>query len=291
MKIDWARWINDGKDERHKPFRQAVHIILTSISKCGTFKNHMMLKGGILMALCYDSSRYTRDIDFSQKERYQPGDEDRLIAELELAIRDTVEDMDYGLDCRIQSRELRPPSKENPTFPTLNLKIGYAYKHEQRAHKRLVSGGAPTVVEVDFSFNETTKSAEEFSISEGRKLLRYSLIDLVAEKFRALLQQEKRQRYRRQDVYDLYYLLNTVPDELQRIDAEILRALIDSASSKHLVVGPDSMNDENIRFRTKHEYEQLELEVPAGDLPDFDVAYDTVMKFYRSLPWKGRYAA
>jgi len=239
----------------------------------------------MLMALCYDSSRYTRDIDFSQAQKYQQGDEGKLVGELEQAMREVVEDMDYGLDCRIQSTELKPPSTKNPTFPTLNIRIGYAYKHEESSHRRLSRGNAPTVVEIDFSFNETTKSAEDFSISEGRTLLRYSLVDLVAEKFRALLQQEERKRYRRQDIYDLFYLIRKVPDELNGIKHEILQALIDSASSKQLAVGADSMSNESIRLRTKHEYDQLEAEVPTGELPEFDIAYEAVMGFYKSLPW------
>jgi predicted nucleotidyltransferase component of viral defense system len=245
----------------------------------------MMLKGGMLMALCYDSSRYTRDIDFSQAQKYQQGDEDRLIDELKLALLETVEEMDYGLDCRFQSKALKPSSKNNPTFPTLNVKIGYAYKHDQTNHRRLIRGEALKVVEIDFSFNEATKSAEEFSISEGRTLLRYGLIDLVAEKFRALLQQQVRNRYRRQDVYDLYYLIRRVSSELDGIRPEILCALSESALSKSLEISKNSMRDEDIRLRTKHEYNQLEQEVSAGELPDFDIAYEAVMRFYESMPW------
>lgn len=285
MQIDWNKWIEDGGDAEHKPLRQAVHIVLLSISKCELLKKNMMLKGGMLMALCYDSTRYTRDIDFSQAQKYQQGDEDKLIGELDQAIRETVEEMDYGLDCRVQSTELKPPSKKNPTFPTLNVKIGYAYKHDQSNHRRLLQHNAPKVVEIDFSFNETTKSAEEFSISEGHTIFRYSLIDLMAEKFRALLQQEERNRYRRQDIYDLFYLIRKISSELEGIKLEILQALIESASSKELDINKDSMSDEKIRLRTKHEYDLLESEVSTGELPDFNVAYEAVMQFYKSLPW------
>ena len=285
MQIDWDKWIADGGEDEHKPLRQAVHIVLISISKCESLKNHMMLKGGMLMALCYDSSRYTRDIDFSQAQRYKQGDEGALVGELEMAMRETVEEVDYGLDCRAQSKELKPPSKKNPTFPTLNVKIGYAYKHDLPNHKRLIRGNAIKVLELDFSFNETTKSAEEFNISEGRTLLRYSLVDLVAEKFRALLQQVERNRYRRQDIYDLFYLIKKVSGELEGIKLEILQALIESALSKDLNIGADSMSDEQTRQRTKYEYDQLKSEVTAGSLPDFEVAYEVVKRFYESLPW------
>lgn len=283
--MNWGNWIENGGDSKWKALRQAVHIVMLSISKCDSLKDHMMLKGGILMALCYDSSRFTRDIDLSQKERYKQGDEDRLLSELGSAIQETVNEFDYGLDCRIQSYELRPRSEKNPTFPTLNVKVGYAYYYDKRSHQRLIGGNASTVIEIDFSFNETTKSAEEVSISEGHTLLRYSVIDLVAEKFRALLQQEERNRYRRQDIHDLYYLLKKIPTEIDAIKPQIYQALIASSLSKQLVINKKSMNESSIRDRTKYEYNQLKLEVADKDLVDFDEAYDAVMQFYESFPW------
>jgi hypothetical protein len=66
----------------------------------------------------------TRDIDFSQIQRHNQGDEDALIGELNVALPEAVEEVDYGMDCRIQSTELKPPSESNPTFPTLNVKVG-----------------------------------------------------------------------------------------------------------------------------------------------------------------------
>ncbi|WP_221764706.1 nucleotidyl transferase AbiEii/AbiGii toxin family protein [Methyloradius palustris] len=285
MQINWEKWVKDGGDTKWQPLRQAIHIVLISVEKCDSLKNQMMLKGGILMALCYDSSRYTKDIDFSQTVKYEAGDEGKLLAELESAIQDTVQDMDYGLDCRIQSSELKPRNLLNPTFPVLNLKIGYAYNHDTRQHRRLLEGQVPTVVEIDFSFNETTKSVEEFQIAEGKTLLRYSLIDLVAEKFRALLQQEVRNRYRRQDLYDLHLLINQIPEQLNPLRSEILSALQESCKSKELEISQNSMNGEVIRTRTHEAYELLAAEVEEGTLVEFDLAYEKVMSFYKSLPW------
>lgn len=285
MQINWENWIENGGDAKWKPLRQAVHIVLLSISRCESLKDHMMLKGGILMALCYDSSRFTRDIDFSQKAKYQKGDEEKLLAELVTGIQESIQEVDYGLDCRVQSSQLKPPSEKNPTFPTLNVKIGYAYNYDTKTHLRLIAGNSPTVLEIDFSFNETTKSAEEFSISEGHTLLRYSIIDLMAEKFRALLQQEKRNRYRGQDLYDLLFLIRRIPDQLLEVKPQILQALLESAKSKDLALTQDSMSKGEIMAMTQHEYDLLESGVAEGTLEAFDVAYAKVMEFYKSLPW------
>lgn len=285
MQINWESWIENGGEPKWKGLRQAIHITLLSISKCGSLKDSMMLKGGILMALCYESSRYTKDIDLSQKERYQKGDEEKLLGELKLAMQEAVQEVEYGLDCRVQSSELKPANQTNPTFPTIKVKVGYAYNHDRKNHLRLSKGYAATIIEIDFSFNETTKSAEEFSISDGQTLLRYSLADLIAEKYRALLQQELRNRYRGQDLYDLALLLRQIPHQLAPIKTEILEALLASSQSKGLSITKESMNEGKIKDMTKKEYDLLNSSVDEGTLEAFDFAYQKVNTFYKSLPW------
>ncbi|MGB4811048.1 MAG: nucleotidyl transferase AbiEii/AbiGii toxin family protein [Methylophilaceae bacterium] len=285
MQINWEKWVGGGGDQKWMPLRQAVHTVLLAIANCESLKSHMMLKGGILMALCYDSTRYTRDIDLSQTSKYQTGDESKLLEELQAAIQDSVQELSYGLDCKVQSSQLKPPSEKNPTFPVLEVKIGYAYNDDKKNHPRLVAGTCTNVLEIDFSFNEKTKSAEEFEIAEGQSLLRYSLLDLVAEKFRALLQQEMRKRYRGQDLYDLLYLIRRVPNQLQSLKPEILDALLVSAQSKELMLTVSSMGEGEIRAMTQHDYDLLQDTVAAGSLEKFDIAYEEVRRFYTSLPW------
>lgn len=285
MQINWEKWVENGGAPQWKPMRQAIHTVLIAIAYCESLKKQMMLKGGILMALCYDSSRFTRDIDLSQTSKYQKGDEDKLLSELNDAIQNSVQELSYGLDCRIQSSQLKPPSEKNPTFPVLEVKIGYAYNADSRNHRRLMEGNCTNVLEIDFSFNEKTKLAESFEIADGLTLLRYSLVDLVAEKFRALLQQEERERYRGQDLYDLLYLLKNIPDQLDSVKAQILEALLESAESKGLKVNAESMRVGLIRAMTSREYSLLKDTVGDDRLVDFDRAYDELESFYRSLPW------
>jgi predicted nucleotidyltransferase component of viral defense system len=285
MQINWGRWVENGGDAQWKPLRQAVHVVLLSIAKCDSLKEHMMLKGGILMALCYDSSRYTRDVDLSQTAKYEKGDEEKLLIELVDAIQASVQEVDYGLDCRVQSSQLKPPSEKNPTFPVLEVKIGYAYNLDRKNHARLLQNNSANVLEIDFSFNEKTKAAEAFMIAEGQSLLRYSLTDLVAEKFRALLQQEIRKRYRGQDLYDLLFLIRGVSEQLEPLKQDILCALIESAESKNLILTNSSMSEGKIRIMTQHEYDALKDTVTEGTLVKFDEAYEEVMAFYKSLPW------
>jgi hypothetical protein len=44
------------------------------------------MKGGMLMAIRYDSTRFTRDADFSTTEKHDKGSEDALLAELDAQI-------------------------------------------------------------------------------------------------------------------------------------------------------------------------------------------------------------
>lgn len=139
-------------------------------------------------------------------------------------------------------------------------------------------------MEIDFSFNETTCSAEEFTISQGHTLQRYSVVALVAEKFRALLQQKGRNRYRGQDLYDLLLLIRQIPNQLCEIKPQILEALLESSRSRNLEPEQGSMDEIETIKMTSHEYDLLEDTIE-GALEEFDTAYAEVMRFYQSLPW------
>ena len=106
-----------------------------------------------------------------------------------------------------QKAEMRPP-RADANFPTLGLSIGYAPRSKQRELQRLIAGQAPTVVEIDYSYNEAVLDVEVLRLTDGNSLLAYSQLNLMAEKYRSLLQQPTRRRNRRQDVYDLALLLH-----------------------------------------------------------------------------------
>ncbi len=177
------------------------------------------------------------------------------------------------------------PAGEGATFPTFKINVGYAYKGSGNAHKRLLSGHAPTVIRIDYSLNEPVEETDFFELDDGSRIQTYSLVEMVAEKFRALLQQEKRNRIRRQDIYDLHYVLSDHPLREDFVTkARILERLIAKAKSRNLVVSAESLSNPEIRRRSAAEYQTLADEIE-GDLPPFDEVYGTVEIFYRSLPW------
>jgi hypothetical protein len=276
-------WVEQSPD--YRPLRQAVHTILTAIAGTPDLQSSMVMKGGVLLALRYRSQRHTRDIDFSTSVPLQDFDLDAFRATLEQTLIGAVERLGYGLDCRIQRCKQSPP-RADATFPTIQVTLGYAYKDDRNAHKRLLAGRVPTTIRLDYSLNEPVGETDLFELEAGSVIRTYSLVELVAEKLRALLQQEVRNRVRRQDIYDLHYLLSDHPlrdDPPTR--ASVLERLVAKARARDLEVGPDAMGNPEIIRRSRAEYKTLASEIE-GDLPDFDAVYRFVEAFYRSLPWR-----
>ena len=286
MKVDsleMDQWVEQSSNPTIKEFREAVHTILTAISGDQRLKANMVLKGGILLAVRYHSPRFTRDIDFSSSKTLQDVDPEDIVQSLNESLAVATESLDYDLDCIVQSWAIQPAHLANPTFPSINLKIGHAYRGS-KAHQRLLRKMSPNVIGVDYSLNEVTESTDELQINPENAIVAYSLTDLIAEKYRALLQQVERNRGRRQDVYDLYLLLS----DAKRIDdnekKRILNSLLKKSKSRDIHPDITSIENKEVRDRAKSQYHTLSDEVE-GELPVFEDAYDVVVEFYQSLPW------
>lgn len=281
--MDLQNWIDQSAERR--PFRQAVHTILVAITRSDALKTTMVMKGGLLLALAYASTRYTRDIDFSTAQTLAEFDRSAFVSALDTALLQAVNSLDYGLDCRVQRHRQKPPQAD-ATFPTLEIAVGYAYKHERSAHRRLLNNNSPHIVEIDYSLNEPSWETDLFELGKGQQLRIYSFTDLVAEKFRALLQQAARNRRRRQDVYDLHFLLAHHPRATDATTRHKIRdTLINKAKSRGLEVGKDSLANPEIIRLSQAEYAQLAQEIEEP-LPDFATAYAAIRAYYESLPWK-----
>ncbi len=280
--LDLSVWVEQAPAE-YKGFREAVHLILQGVGQSQELKAKMVMKGGLLMAIRYESSRFTRDIDFSTSERYEPGSEAALVAELDQQLLTASDHLPYSTRCKIQSFEIRPKG-EGKTHQSLKLKIGYADSTNKGAFNRLQAKQSPHVVEIDYSYNEAVLDVEVFEIEHGVSLSTYSLHNVIAEKLRSLLQQPFRKRNRRQDVYDLHLLLSSEV-ALDSVDLRRIHGfLVSSCKSKGITPDSHSMDQEVIVAMAQKDYETLQAEVE-GELPHFDEAMKTVQVFYRSLPW------
>lgn len=279
---DIAAWVQGAPDAVQRELRQAVHTVLVAIGGSSDLQPQMIMKGGILLAIRYESSRYTRDIDFSTAQRFADFDEQKFRSSFEGRLAVAVEELDYGVDCRLQSYSVKP-RRSNADFQTIQMTLGYAEKGTKK-HSHLLAKNCPDVVDVDYSFNEQTESIDQLRFSDGTVIHAYSFVDLVAEKMRALLQQEVRNRVRRQDAYDLFRILKGNPVTDEALKGLILDALKSKATSRGLTVQQESMANKEIIERSKKEYPQLADEI-LEDLPPFDEVYGFVRSFYESLPW------
>jgi predicted nucleotidyltransferase component of viral defense system len=273
-------WIEAAPADQRE-FRQAVLLILSAIESDAGLREVMVLKGGILMALRYRSRRFTTDIDFSTTRSLREVDMEKFRERFKAALAMTVAESDYGLDCRVQTCRIQPPNRPEASFPSINMTVGHAYQGSPK-HRKLLRGGCPTTLSIDFSLNERILEEDELETGDGTSIRIYAFSDLVAEKLRSLLQQPSRNRYRRQDVYDLNLLLEDRADEEER--AAILRCLRDKARSRGIEPEAESLAYPEVKHRAKVDYPTLAAEVE-GELPDFEKSYERIEEFYRSLPW------
>lgn len=120
--------------------------------------------------------------------------------------------------------------------------------------------------------------------SHGDTILAYSIIDLVAEKYRALIQQKLRNRTRPQDVHDIAHILrgNSFDSSAQKA---MYLSLLAKARSRHIEPKRNALHDRETIERARREYATLKLEVPETTL-DFARDYSAIREFYENLPWE-----
>lgn len=280
---DFAIWVNAATSEGQRNFRPVVHIILDAIASTAKLRVDMVMKGGVLMDILYNTSRFTTDLDFSTTRHFRDfrGGLVEFLSTLSQAIQVSANRLDYGVLCRIQSHRVQPGEVGN--YQTLRINVGYALAGNDNAVLRLRQGRSTGVVGIDYSFNELIGEIGLLIIDDVHKVQVYGELTLVAEKLRAILQQEVRRTHRRQDIYDIHYLLSHrgFPPEKKSL---LLAELISKAQSRDLKIDQKSMRSDRVIERSRSEYGSLKDEID-GDLPDFDRAYGVVRDFYESLPW------
>lgn len=284
LEIDVAGWVDRAKaNPIAYQQRQAAEIALNAIAITAPLNDKLYLKGGILMGLVYDSPRQTSDIDLTADLIVYGDIDDQIRRLLDSAFPRSAAALGYtDLIVRIHSVKRQPKVIfENAEFPALKLKVAYAQRGT-RQEKALQEGKAPGVIDIDISFNESMRQIQILELTGGRELRAYSLIDLIAEKYRAMLQQVTRKRNRRQDVYDLHLLVaeNNLDDATR---AQILDTFVEKCQSRYIEPTCRSLEDPEIKKRSGAEWNTMELEL--GGVPDFEECFERVSEFYKSLPW------
>ena len=265
--------------------RQTVEITLNAIAMTAPLNQRMLLKGGILMGLVYDSPRQTADIDLTADLGVDADIAKRIGTLFESALPRAAAALGYAdLAVTLHSVKTLPKGMfEDARFPALKLKVASARRRTNQ-EKALTKGLAPTI-DVDISFNESWRQIQVLELTGGNELRAYGLVDLIAEKYRALLQQIPRKRNRRQDVYDLNLLIEQEAfDNFRRY--EILDVFVAKCAARDLKPSSGSFDNPEVKARASAEWQTMELEL--GELPNFEECFARVLTFYRNLPWEQR---
>lgn len=288
LDISLTDWIAQAKgNEQVQTDRQAVHVLLNAIGINNNLKSTLYLKGGTLFAIAFQSERVTADVDFTCMIKDHTSFTQELSKELNKSMQISANKLGY-LDTIFKVQTIkkmpRPTDFPDASFPALKVTIAYA-KRGTSLETRLKDGKCPLTITVDISFKEQVYAFQELHLDTPLISIRaYSLIETAAEKYRAIIQQEERNRIRRQDVYDLYHLISQGKITLDDRD-EITRILRRKCESRKIAVGKERLRSKDIYKRSQKEWHTLADEIP-GELPDFDIAFKLVKEFYENLNWE-----
>mgnify|MGYP001319079492 CR=1 FL=1 len=283
--VDVRAWVEAARaDPMLFRNRQVTEIILATIGLTPSLATTLVLKGGALMALAFRSERVTGDVDFSAS--VGPANFDTLLVE-ELNARLPLVAIELGypdLICKVQKVEKkpRPQNFEKMDFPALLVRIGSARRGTPE-EKRLEARQAINVVDIEISFRDQVYQFQELNLIDAGVAVRgFTVHEVIAEKLRALLQQPIRNRYRRQDVYDIAFLLDA--HDLNDDDLAIVHATLrEKCASRGIDATADSLSDPEVRRRAEADWATLKLEL--ADLPPFEERFERVLHFYRALLW------
>jgi predicted nucleotidyltransferase component of viral defense system len=284
--VDIRAWVETARSNPAQyRDRQVTEIVLTSIGLAPTLSTNLVLKGGTVMALAFRSNRVTADVDFTSIVE-PAGFADQIAGDLNAMLPQTAIRLGYlNLLCRVQTVKKMPRSSNfiEYDFPALLIRVGSAERGTGE-EKRLKTGAATRVLDIEISFRDQVYAFQELNLTGAGVAVRaFTLHEIIAEKIRALLQQPIRKRNRRQDVYDIAYLIEV--NELTNQDRSIiLETLIEKCQTRGINAKPTSIDDPEIRERAQADWNTLALEL--GDLPPFDERYAVVRELYVSLPWE-----
>lgn len=283
--IDFKSWVEAADDAQTRKFREAVHVIVAAFASQQELADASFMKGGILLALRYESPRYTSDIDFSTPAIYSEEAATRIREQLVTGLALAGARLGYDTDCVLQSWKIQPGGSSPKTWANLAMRVAYATRGTPAHRRMLTLRTASDVVEIDYSFLESAPTQEVLTVSEAWYVRVYGTTTVIAEKLRAILQQVSRNRARRQDIYDLNFLLKDNDVWADEARQEILSILRDKAADRKVDFDPSSFQVPELYDRTRLNYASLKDELEDGLLPDFDESFKRVKAFYESLPW------
>jgi predicted nucleotidyltransferase component of viral defense system len=294
LDLSITRWVEEARANQIVfRDRRVTHILLAAIGLTPVLQQTMVLKGGTLMMLAFGSPRGTQDVDFTIAADPEPFASE-LETRLNPALQRAAAELGYvDLVCKVQrvTRRPKPETFESGTASALCITIAHA-RRGSNEERLFAEGRSSRVLQVDLSFKEPLLNTAEAKLEQPSVSIRaYALEDLIAEKFRALLQQHvrnggRRVEGRRQDVFDLAWLSDHT-DMTDDIRARILSALIEKSFARGIEVSIESIDDPEVSIRSSNKWNTLQEELDS-DLPPFEEAFEKTRDLYRSLPWNNQ---
>lgn len=173
------------------------------------------------------------------------------------------------------------------------MSIGFADKGSSQ-EKKLALGQAANALHIDISFNEPVYDWQEVEIRSGSGvgdpeeeeaavILAYSVHELMAEKLRAIVQQKIRNRYRRQDIYDIARILSQrslTADEV----AKVFSIFLEKCRNRDIAPTRGMMDDRELYERSREKYAEMKFDQMSVSL-DFEADFAMIVGLYQSMPW------
>ncbi len=231
-------------------------------------RNSFVFKGGTCLKKCYfEDYRFSEDLDFTLLDRGFPVNREFInriikIAEIKSEIKfflseineQFYNDIPQGYEVKIKfwgadhnPNSTIPPPKRWQTF--IKLDISFSEKILEK----------PVLKEIIHTYSD--------SESINQRIPCYSLVEIMAEKLRALIQ-----RNRPRDIYDVWYISKVIEkSEFTRIKALLLK----KSKSKNIeITNVEQFVNTQKQRKNKRAWESsLTQHLPVHSLPDFDVVY------------------
>ena len=184
LQIDVPAWVDRAKDDPVAYLqRQAAEITLNAIALTTPLNKQLVLKGGILMGLVYNSPRQTSDIDLTATFAAEPKVDKKIEEMLNAAFPRVAAKLGYA-DIVLKTHSVKKKPKasnfEDANFPALKMKIAYALRGSKQAATLQKGKPINTMFEVDISFNEPLQQTQILTLTGGGDILAYDLTDLIA---------------------------------------------------------------------------------------------------------------
>lgn len=260
----------------------ALIAVLDAFGRTEELREHFVLKGGNALRWIYQGPRASVDLDFSSKVPHpsQPKEESaKMLASVEKTLNQNlllVATSHQFERMIVQSSKVLPKRRDVREFPALELKVGYTRKPGAK-------WPFPQAIKVEISLNEVVCDYSPWQ-SGSLRVSVSTLDEIISEKLRAILQQEKRKRFRSSDVYDIWFFWSHTR---RRLDLKKISLYLLQKSAERDNVGEvvkSRFQSTEIRARSEHDYAVIaERLLGNAKLPPFDKAYGKLLELVSLL--------